>query len=123
VFWLKLNATPPRYTAEQLAEIPLLAHRTSSEARLLRLTQFEWTGNHFREAPQAAQRWWARLRRWVTRSATKLRSGRILFWGFPSALAKLQRGMPYYANGFNLAEALKIVDTEARGQSPDAASD
>jgi hypothetical protein len=86
---------------------------TGSDEPILGLSHFDWLGNHYRLIGYGASplgiQWWKRLRRWVARSSTRLQAGRFSFWAFPSALEKLKSEMQYYANGFDLSEALRRV--------------
>src|SRR3984893_3425978 len=38
---------------------------------MLVVSDFQWTGSHFRPAPPQTQRWWNRMRGWVERTAIK----------------------------------------------------
>jgi hypothetical protein len=80
---------------------------------LLELSGIDWIGDHFAPiglgASPLGKKWWRRLKRWVSDSATRLPTGRVSFWAFPSALEKLKSGMRYYANCFDLSAALRDV--------------
>jgi len=76
---------------------------------MLVVSDFQWTGSHFRPAPPQMQRWWNRMKSWVDRSAVKLRADPG-FWAFPSALQKLKSGMGYYSRNFDLDDAIRNAE-------------
>jgi hypothetical protein len=70
------------------------------------VSDFRWTGGHFRPAPPQTQRWWNRMKGWIDRNTVRLRT-KPSFWAFPSALQKLKDGMRYYSRGYDLDQAIR----------------
>ena len=66
------------------------------------LSSFEWIGNHYRTigdpAPPSTEKWWARLRRRIKKTAIRIpRTGPVdgtnpEIWTLPNALAAIQSG-------------------------------
>lgn len=69
----------------------------------IEMSSFEWIGNHYsiigQPAPDAAKKWWNRLRRWVKKNSTHIpRTGEIdgvnkEIYAFESSLKKIKNGM------------------------------
>ena len=67
------------------------------------LSSFEWIGNHYSvlngPAPDGANKWWARLKRWVKKNSTRIpRQGSIEgnlkeIYAFESALQRITNGL------------------------------
>jgi len=74
-------------------------------------SDFQWIGSRFAPAPVTTQRWWSRLKRWMSLTATPLRtsSGNVVFWAFPSVLQKLKSGIKYSANNWNLDDGIRTA--------------
>jgi hypothetical protein len=106
IFRLDLRARHRPYSAEERTTLSVQDGRLIGEKDCLWLSDFQWDGNHFGPAPRQTQRWWQRLKRWMSRSTTKLTTNHTSFWAFPSARKKLLGGMSYSANGFDLTKAL-----------------
>jgi hypothetical protein len=77
---------------------------------ILGMSSLGWIGQRYRAigtpAPQATERWWKRLRRWVAKNARRVpRSGPIdgqspEIYAFPCAFEAIQQGKPRDANPF-----------------------
>jgi hypothetical protein len=75
---------------------------------MLVVSNFEWTGSHFRPAPTQTQRWWNRMKGWVERNSVRLSTqSKFSFWAFPSAFQKLKDGVRYYSRNFDLDDAIR----------------
>jgi hypothetical protein len=109
VFGLDLWARHRPYTTAERASLAVVKARLLGEKDHLSLSGFQWIGDHYQKAPQSTHRCWRRLKAWVRRSAAKLEASRTNFWAFPSALAKLQGGMDYDANNFDLSASLRSM--------------
>jgi hypothetical protein len=98
------------YTEQERASLRELNAFWLDKEDMLVVSDFQWTGNHFRPAPPQTHRWWNRMKRWVDGNAVQLptKAG-FSFWAFPSALQKLKDGMRYYARNFDLDDAIHHV--------------
>jgi hypothetical protein len=97
------------YTAQEHATVrPLIGYWLKGD--LLVASDFQWSAASF-EVGGSLQtaRWVAGLQDWFSRNAVALqtRHSTEVFWAFPSALARLKSGMPYYSRGFELDEAIR----------------
>jgi hypothetical protein len=78
---------------------------------LLAASDFQWTGASLQ--PDGAEKtghWMASLQAWFRQNAVALHprwGGDEIFWAFPSALARLKSGIPYYSRGFELDDAIR----------------
>lgn len=106
--WIRLELWTRHhpYTQQERAVLRELNAFWLNQDDLLVVSDFEWTGSHFRPAPPQTQRWWNRMKRWVDRTAIRLRPNPG-FWAFPSALQKLKEGMRYYSRGFDLDDSIR----------------
>jgi hypothetical protein len=109
--WIRLELwTRHRpYTQQERSALHELVAFWLDQNDMLVVSDFQWTGSHFRPAPPQTQRWWNRMKSWVDRSAVKLRADPG-FWAFPSALRKLKGGMGYYSRNFNLDNAIRNAE-------------
>jgi len=111
--WTELRAgadsTCPYFGAGHPAVIWLNQRPKSKQAPDgIGLSSFEWIGNHYSligsPAPEATEKFWQRLRRWVKKSAIMIpRVGAVdgphpEIWAFPSALAAFRSGRGRDAN-------------------------
>ena len=97
------------YTAQERAAVrPLNGYWLKGD--LLVASDFQWSAASL-EVGGSLQtaRWVAGLQDWFSRNAVALqtRYSTEVFWAFPSALARLKSGMPYYSRGFELDEAIR----------------
>jgi hypothetical protein len=95
------------YTKREKATLPTLYSSWLGESDLLVDSYLGWPGRG--AGPPAKRRWWERLTRWVKARAVRLSHGRISFWAFPSAFARLKGGMAYFARGFELDESIRTT--------------
>jgi hypothetical protein len=109
--WIRLDLwTRHRpYTEHERKTLLVLNAFWADDDDLLVVSDFQWTGGHFRTAPPQTQRWWNRMKGWIDRNAIRLRSNPG-FWAFPSALQKLKDGMRYYSRNFDLDDAIRHAD-------------
>jgi hypothetical protein len=109
--WIRLSVFTryQPYTQQERATCRRLTSFWLDEHEMFVVSGIQWTGSHFRPAPQQTLRWWNRMRDWVDRSAVKLHSG---FWAFPSALQKLKSRMRYYSRNFDLDEAIQNAENQ-----------
>jgi len=113
VFWLNLRTSLRPYSSSQQARWEAGGAHLLGAKDVLSLSSFEWIGNGYGKAPQPTHRCWQRLRNWVRRTATQLATAGESLWAFPSALAKLQGGIDYSANGQDLTAALQALNRPA----------
>lgn len=97
------------YSEAERKTLPTLVSWWMQDFDLLPLSSF---GRSSQKVPEPTKRYWRRLKAFVAREAIALAYPRQTFWAFPSAFEKLKGGMRYYANNFNLTEAIQT--TEAR---------
>jgi hypothetical protein len=99
------------YTEQERATLRELNAFWLSQEDMLVVSDFQWTGSHFRPAPAQTQRWWNRMKGWIDRNAVRLPThAGFSFWVFPSALKKLKSGMRYYSRGFDLDDAIRHTE-------------
>ena len=74
--------------------------KTIEKEKAIGLSCFEWIGNHYRilgyGAPEATEKWWQKLKRWVKKQATLIPREENMkpeIWCFPGAMDKIQKGM------------------------------
>ena len=94
------NPTTPYFGAGHPG-IYWLNHRRDDSSTIA-LSSFEWIGNHYRiignPAPPSTEKWWARLRRRIKKTAVRVpRTGPVgganpEIWALPNALAAIQSG-------------------------------
>jgi hypothetical protein len=106
---LKLVTRHAGYTAQEHATVrPLNAYWLKGD--LLVASDFQWSAASL-EVGGSLQtaRWVAGLEDWFSRNAVALqaRYSTEVFWAFPSALARLKSGIPYYSRGFELDESIR----------------
>lgn len=106
--WIRLELwTRHRpYTQQERTVLRELNAFWLNQDDMLVVSDFQWTGSHFRPAPPQTQRWWNRMNGWIDRTAVRLRTNPS-FWAFPSALEKLKNGMRYYCRGYDLNDAIR----------------
>lgn len=112
--WIRLELWTRHkpYTEEERATLRELISFWTDKDDMLVVSDFQWTGSHFRPAPPQTQRWWNRMKGWVDRNAVRLRTpAHFSFWAFPSALTKLKNGMRYYSRNFDLDDAIQRAET------------
>lgn len=109
--WIRLEVWTRHRPYTQLERATLHARIAFwlDEDDLLVVSDFQWTGSHFRPAPPQTQRWWNRMKGWIDRNAARLHSNPG-FWAFPSALQKLKNGMRYYSRNFDLDDAIRRAE-------------
>lgn len=114
--WIRLELwTRHRpYSEQERIILPELNAFWLNKDDMLVVSGFQWTGSHFRPAPQPTQRWWNRMKGWVDRNAVQLRTNPS-FWAFPCALQKLKTGMRYYSRNFDLDDAIRHTE-HSRGR-------
>ncbi len=98
------------YSEAEKASLSMLDARWDGDHDVLSVSDFQWIGNHYGPAPRSSWRWWKRLEAWLTETSTPIGEKSWAFWAFPSALAKLKKGMTYYARGWELDEAIRTAD-------------
>lgn len=115
--WIRLELTMRHwpYTEQERATLQELKAFWIDSDDMLVVSDFQWTGGHFRPAPPQTLRWWNRMKRWVDRNAVQLPTqARFSFWAFPSALQKLKSGMRYYSRNFDLDDAIRRAENSRR---------
>ena len=110
--WIRLELTMRHrpYTEQERASLRELNAFWTNRDDMLVVSDFEWTGGHFRSAPPQTQRWWNRMKGWIDRNAVRL-STNPSFWAFPSALQKLKNGMRYYSRGYDLDDKIRHAES------------
>lgn len=111
--WIRLEVwTRHRpYTQQERSTLKQLNAFWVNQQDMLVVSDFQWTGSHFRPAPPQTQRWWNRMKGWVARNAIRLPThAGFNYWAFPSALEKLKSGMQYYSRNFDLDEAIRLAE-------------
>lgn len=111
--WIRLELRTRHlpYTEQERATLQELNAFWLSQEDMLVVSDFQWTGSHFRPAPAQTQRWWNRMKGWIDRNAVRLPThAGFSFWVFPSALKKLKSGMRYYSRGFDLDDAIRHTE-------------
>lgn len=98
--------------SDERSTLPELVSWRMGNTDLLAASDFQWIGNRYQLAPQETWRFWRRLKACIARKTIRLTpSGqRWSFWAFPSAFRKLKNGMTYYAQGWDLTEAIRTAD-------------
>jgi hypothetical protein len=112
VIHLQLWARHRPYTEQELRSQSAAVSWWTEGREFLASSHVSWIGNRYAiigaPAHPATVRWWARLQRWIRTNATPLKVHRqVTFFAFPSALARLRSGIPYYANNWDLGPVLK----------------
>jgi hypothetical protein len=107
---LQLQTRHAAYTPEEPATLrPLISYWLDGD-RLV-ASDFQWSAASLESGGSLkTTRWVAGLEDWFNRNAVALhpRGGSPeVFWAFPSALRRLQAGMPYYSRGFELDKAIR----------------
>jgi hypothetical protein len=108
----------PYTLAERFTRRPLISFWDGKELLAVSDLQFGARGQY--AMPASQKRWFARMKTWIARAAVKLEaqgSGEK-FYAFPSALALLKRGVPYYANGFPLDREIAEAAMPVRPLTP-----
>ena len=103
-----------RYTAQERWTLSPL-NGFGLDKDLLAVSDLQF-GGHYHPIPEPQKRWFARFKRWMARAAVKIEAQGLpaTFYAFPSALALLKQGVPYYARGVQLDLPSPHWDTSKR---------
>lgn len=107
---LELHTRHRPYTGQERASLQEQNFFWLKDHDMLVVSDLQWTGGHFRQAPPQTQRWWNRMKSWLERNAVRLHSNPG-FWAFPSALQKLKNGMRYYSRDWDLDDAIRHAES------------
>lgn len=105
---LELRLRHQPYSEIERKTLPVLNAWWTQNFDFLAVSDFQF-GSKRQKIPQPTKRWWRRLKAFFDREAISLAYPNQTFWAFPAAFQKLKGGMRYYANQFDLTEAIQVA--------------